>query len=151
MSYDSNNIFAKILRGEIPCIKLYEDAHTLAFMDIMPQTDGHALVIPKEPATTLFELSDAAAQGWVGVGIVPVAATDASSAQEGTLFADLLAGWQSMNSRDEVGHYLDWASPTFYDTLTAALQELMAKQITPEEFAARLQADRAAFLEQLGK
>ena len=40
MSYDSNNIFAKILRGEIPCIKLYEDAHTLAFMDIMPQTDG---------------------------------------------------------------------------------------------------------------
>ena len=96
-------------------------------------------------------MSDAAAQGWVGVGIVPVAATDASSAQEGTLFADLLAGWQSMNSRDEVGHYLDWASPTFYDTLTAALQELMAKQITPEEFAARLQADRAAFLEQLGK
>ena len=62
MSYDSNNIFAKILRGEIPCIKLYEDARTLAFMDIMPQAEGHALVIPKEPAVTLFELSDAAAQ-----------------------------------------------------------------------------------------
>ena len=62
MSYDTNNIFAKILRGEIPCIKLYEDAHTLAFMDIMPQTEGHALVIPKEAAVTLFELSDAAAQ-----------------------------------------------------------------------------------------
>ena len=62
MSYDSNNIFAKILRGEIPCIKLYEDAHTLASMDIMPQAEGHALVIPKEPAVTLFELSDAAAQ-----------------------------------------------------------------------------------------
>ena len=61
MSYDTNNIFAKILRGEIPCIKLYEDAHTLAFMDIMPQTDGHALVIPKEHATTIFELSDEAA------------------------------------------------------------------------------------------
>ncbi len=61
MSYDTNNIFAKILRGEIPCIKLYEDAHTLAFMDIMPQAPGHALVIPKEAATTLFELSDAAA------------------------------------------------------------------------------------------
>lgn len=61
MSYDPNNIFAKILRGEIPCIKLHEDAHTLAFMDIMPQTDGHALVIPKEPAVTLFELSDDAA------------------------------------------------------------------------------------------
>ncbi len=61
MAYDTNNIFAKILRGEIPCIKLFEDAHTLAFMDIMPQAEGHALVIPKEAATTLFELSDAAA------------------------------------------------------------------------------------------
>jgi histidine triad (HIT) family protein len=61
MAYDTNNIFAKILRGEIPCIKLFEDDFTLAFMDIMPQTDGHALVIPKEPATTIFELSDAAA------------------------------------------------------------------------------------------
>jgi histidine triad (HIT) family protein len=61
MAYDTNNIFAKIIRGEIPCIKLYEDAHTLAFMDIMPQVDGHALVIPKEYATTVFELSDDAA------------------------------------------------------------------------------------------
>ncbi len=61
MAYDTNNIFAKILRGEIPCIKVYEDAHTLAFMDIMPQVDGHALVIPKEAATTIFELSDEAA------------------------------------------------------------------------------------------
>jgi histidine triad (HIT) family protein len=61
MAYDTNNIFAKILRGDIPCIKLYEDEHTLAFMDIMPQVDGHALVIPKEGATTLFELSDEAA------------------------------------------------------------------------------------------
>lgn len=61
MAYDTNNIFAKILRGEIPCIKLFEDEHTLAFMDIMPQAEGHALVIPKEQATTLFELSDAAA------------------------------------------------------------------------------------------
>ena len=61
MTYDNKNIFAKILRGEIPCIKLFEDELTLAFMDIMPQTDGHALVIPKEAATTLFELSDEAA------------------------------------------------------------------------------------------
>jgi histidine triad (HIT) family protein len=58
MSYDSNNIFAKILRGEIPCIKLYEDAHTLAFMDIMPQAEGHVLVIPKQAAVTLFDLDD---------------------------------------------------------------------------------------------
>jgi histidine triad (HIT) family protein len=61
MSYDTNNIFAKILRGEIPCIKVYEDEHTLAFMDIMPQAEGHALVIPKQAAVTLFELTDDAA------------------------------------------------------------------------------------------
>ena len=56
MSYDNNNVFAKILRGEIPCFKIYEDDDTLAFMDIMPQADGHALVIPKHPAVTLLEL-----------------------------------------------------------------------------------------------
>jgi len=53
MRYDSSNIFAKILRGEIPCHKIYEDANTLAFMDIMPQSDGHALVIPKAASTGL--------------------------------------------------------------------------------------------------
>lgn len=57
MSYDPQNIFARILRGELPCIKLYEDEQTLSFMDIMPQTDGHALVIPKESAATIFDLS----------------------------------------------------------------------------------------------
>ena len=62
MAYDTNNIFAKILRGEIPSFKVYEDEHTLCFMDIMPQVDGHALVIPKQAAETVFELSDEAAQ-----------------------------------------------------------------------------------------
>ena len=56
MSYDTNNIFAKILREEIPCFKVYEDDFTLAFMDIMPQADGHALVIPKFKAKTLLDL-----------------------------------------------------------------------------------------------
>ena len=57
MAYDSNNIFAKILRGEIPCVKVFEDEKSLAFMDVMPQADGHVLVIPKEPAETILELS----------------------------------------------------------------------------------------------
>ena len=48
MAYDPNNIFAKIIRGEIPSFKVYEDAHALAFMDVMPQSDGHTLVIPKQ-------------------------------------------------------------------------------------------------------
>ncbi|RKP47049.1 HIT family protein [Pararobbsia silviterrae] len=61
MSYDPNNIFARILRGDAPCIKVFEDATTLAFMDVMPQSDGHLLVVPKEDAAEIFELSEAAA------------------------------------------------------------------------------------------
>jgi histidine triad (HIT) family protein len=49
MSYDSNNIFAKILRGEIPCKKVYEDDHVLSFHDIAPQAPSHILVLPKGP------------------------------------------------------------------------------------------------------
>lgn len=56
MAYDTNNVFARILRDEIPAHKVFEDAHTLAFMDVMPQADGHTLVIPRYPAETLFEL-----------------------------------------------------------------------------------------------
>jgi histidine triad (HIT) family protein len=57
MAYDNGNIFAKILRGEIPCVKVYEDAKTLAFMDVMPESDGHVLVVPKEPAENILDLS----------------------------------------------------------------------------------------------
>lgn len=56
MIYDSQNIFAKILRGEIPCHKVYEDDKTLAFMDIMPQAKGHVLIIPKQEAIELSQL-----------------------------------------------------------------------------------------------
>lgn len=55
MTYDANNIFAKILKGEIPSHKIYEDEHTLAFMDVMPQVDGHCLVIPKTGSRNLLD------------------------------------------------------------------------------------------------
>ena len=58
MTYDPNNIFAKILRGEIPCVKVYEDDKTLAFMDVMPEAEGHVLVVPKEGAENILDLSD---------------------------------------------------------------------------------------------
>ena len=57
MTYDHNNVFAKILRGEIPCVKVFEDDKTLAFMDVMPQAEGHVLVIPKESAENVLDLS----------------------------------------------------------------------------------------------
>jgi histidine triad (HIT) family protein len=54
--YDPNNIFAKILRGEAPCVKVYEDEVALAFMDVMPRAEGHTLIVPKVPARTLFDI-----------------------------------------------------------------------------------------------
>ena len=59
MAYDPNNIFAKILGGQIPSVKVYEDDETLAFMDVMPEADGHVLVIPKEGAENILDLSSA--------------------------------------------------------------------------------------------
>jgi histidine triad (HIT) family protein len=55
-SYDSNNIFAKILRGELPCYKVYEDDKALAFLDIMPRAPGHTLVLPKAPARNILDV-----------------------------------------------------------------------------------------------
>lgn len=56
MAYDPTNVFARILRGEIPAHKVCEDDATLAFMDVMPQADGHVLVVPKVAAENLFDL-----------------------------------------------------------------------------------------------
>lgn len=54
MPYDANNIFARIVRGEIPCHKVYEDGDTIAFMDIMPQAEGHTLIVPKAAGEDIF-------------------------------------------------------------------------------------------------
>lgn len=56
--YDPDNIFAKILRGDMPCHRIYEDDDNLAFMDIMPRGDGHCLVIPKSPARNILDATD---------------------------------------------------------------------------------------------
>jgi histidine triad (HIT) family protein len=57
--YESDNIFAKILRGDLPAQKVYEDESTLAFMDVMPRGDGHTLVIPKAPSRNVLEMEEA--------------------------------------------------------------------------------------------
>jgi histidine triad (HIT) family protein len=56
-AYDANNIFAKILRGELPCHKVYEDDRSLAFLDIMPRAPGHTLVLPKAPARNILDIA----------------------------------------------------------------------------------------------
>jgi histidine triad (HIT) family protein len=57
--YDDNNIFAKIIRGEMPAFKVFEDARAVAFMDAMPQSEGHTLVLPKARARNFFDIEPA--------------------------------------------------------------------------------------------
>jgi histidine triad (HIT) family protein len=57
-AYDNNNVFAKVLRGEFPCYKVYENEHVLAFLDIMPRAPGHTLVIPKAPARNILDIKE---------------------------------------------------------------------------------------------
>jgi histidine triad (HIT) family protein len=68
MAYDPNNIFARILRGEAPAHRVYEDADTIAFLDVMPQSDGHTLVLPRAAAENIHALDDAAAMAVMRTG-----------------------------------------------------------------------------------
>jgi histidine triad (HIT) family protein len=84
--YDPNNIFAKILRGEIPCVKVFEDEKTLAFMDVMPRADGHVLVVSKTPSRNLFDIpADALSDLILRVQKVAVAVKRGTGAEGVTL------------------------------------------------------------------
>ncbi|KIN64971.1 HIT family protein [Sulfitobacter noctilucicola] len=86
-SYDDQNIFAKILRGEIPSFKVYEDDETYCFMDIMPRTEGHCLVIPKTPCRNMLDATpEQLAACMRTVNIVANAAKTAFDADGVTLF-----------------------------------------------------------------
>jgi histidine triad (HIT) family protein len=98
MAYDSNNVFARILRGELPAHKVYEDAETLAFMDIMPRAPGHTLVVPKAPVRNILDASEAQLAACMRtVQRVASAAMQAFSAQGFTLLqANEAAGGQDV-------------------------------------------------------
>ena len=86
MSYQEDNIFAKVLRGELPSEQVYEDDQTLVIMDIMPRADGHMLVIPKSPARNMLDASnDQLAACLATVQVVSRAALQAFNAQGITL------------------------------------------------------------------
>ena len=89
MAYDRNNVFAKILRGEIPSHKVYEDAQTLAFMDVMPQADGHTLVIPTIEAESLFDVPPEALAATIVTTQRVAKAVKAAFAAPGVLVAQL--------------------------------------------------------------
>lgn len=94
-------------------------------------------------------VSDRAVQLWTEAQVVHIG-VDAAAVEPGTLFGDLVGAWARLNETDTVGHYLDWATPTFYDTLVASLQELLGGAVDPAGFTQRLQEDYAAYLAQKG-
>ncbi|MBP1856681.1 HIT family protein [Rhizobium herbae] len=85
-AYDENNIFGKILRGEIPAHKVYEDDDTLAFMDVMPQAEGHVLVVPKAASRNILDADPATLGPLIAVvQKVAIAAQDAFDADGVTI------------------------------------------------------------------
>jgi raffinose/stachyose/melibiose transport system substrate-binding protein len=92
-------------------------------------------------------VSPRAAQLWAQAGILPaMSLPEGSTMEEGSLFSDTMVAWNTINKENAVGHYIDWATPTFYDTLVAELQKVFGKTETPAEFTAAVQEDYAAFL-----
>lgn len=86
-AYDGQNAFARILRGELPSIRVYEDDATIAIMDIMPQADGHVLVIPREAAAEIFALSEESAAACIRTTKRVAAAVKAAMQAPGVMIA----------------------------------------------------------------
>lgn len=93
--------------------------------------------------------SEKTAQAMLAAGFLPVYPVDASGLPDG-LLKDVVNGWVSLNTNNAVGYYMDWVTPTMYDTITGALQELMGGVLTPEEFIAKVDADYVKGLEAKG-
>lgn len=89
MSYDPDNPFARILRGEAPASIVYEDEHSVAFMDLMPQVEGHTLVIPREPCRDLMDISPEALAGTVAATQIVAKAVKQAFAAPGIMIAQL--------------------------------------------------------------
>jgi raffinose/stachyose/melibiose transport system substrate-binding protein len=89
--------------------------------------------------------SDHAADLLLPTGQIPLSVGATPPVQEGTLLADVVNAAATVGDANGMVPYLDWATPTFYDTTTAAIQELMAFRITPQEFVTKIQADYSDF------
>lgn len=89
MAYADDNIFAKIVRGEVPSYRVYEDEQTLAFMDVMPQVPGHTLVIPKFPAENLLDVDPKYLAATITVTQIVASAVKKAFAAPGIMIAQL--------------------------------------------------------------
>ena len=136
MAYDNDNIFAKILRDEIPAVKVYEDEHTLAFMDVMPQSPGHTLVIPKRPAENLFDLDlDAGAAVLATLQKVAIAVKSAMQAD-----GIMINQFNGPAAGQTVFHYHMHIVPRFADVPLRRHSNAMEDAAVLEEHAAKIRA-----------
>lgn len=103
MAYDPNNIFAKILRGEIPCSRVYEDEHVLAFNDINPQTPTHVLVIPKGAYVSFDDFSEQASEAEIAAFMRAVGKIARDAGLDGTGYRVLANTGRDANQ--EVPHF----------------------------------------------
>ena len=95
-------------------------------------------------------ISPRAAELWAKAGMLPAMSLPESAGIEtNNLFGDTLKAWETINKNNAVGHYIDWATPTFYDTLVSELQKLLGGMSTPAEFTAAVQKDYAAYLDSI--
>ncbi len=85
-----------------------------------------------------------AAELWIEQGILPARVPASDAVEEGTLLADIVAAWDTVLAENQLGHYLDWASPTMYDTITAQLQSLLTGRVEPEQFVESVETDYTA-------
>lgn len=92
-------------------------------------------------------VSPRAAELWADAGFVPAMAVSPGIIEEDSLQGEVLEVWERVNEADAIGHYLDWATPSMYDTITASIQELMVGRITAEEFLEQLDADYQEYLQ----
>ena len=97
-------------------------------------------------------ISPRAAELWAQAGMLPaMSLPEGSKVDTNNLFGETLFAWEAVNKNNAVGHYIDWATPTFYDTLVAELQKLLGGISTPANFTAAVEADYARFLQEQGQ
>jgi histidine triad (HIT) family protein len=137
MPYDPNNIFAKILRGEIPCVKVYEDAKTLAFMDVMPEGEGHVLVIPKEPAENILDLSPEGMAAMMATTQRVAQAVDKALGPDGIL----LKQYNRAPAGQSVFHVHFHIVPRYEDVPLAPHGKAMVEAAVLEPIAAKIRSE----------
>jgi histidine triad (HIT) family protein len=139
MAYDNNNIFAKILRAEIPAHKVFENDLTLAFLDVMPQAPGHTLVIPKTPAENLFDLDPDS-----GTAVLQTAQLVARAVKQAfTADGIMLNQFNGPSAGQTVFHFHIHVIPRFDDV---ALNRHSGAMEAPETLAAHAEKIRAAIV-----